>query len=53
MAINKQAKSWLYADLLEKPDEVAMFRQPKDGGLGLYQVQQRALADQLLSRNSM
>ena len=46
-AINKQAKVWLYADMLEKPEEVAMFRQPKDGGLGLYHVQLRALASQI------
>jgi hypothetical protein len=46
-AINTQAKGWLYADMLEKPEEVAMFRQPKDGGLGLYHVQQRALANQI------
>ena len=24
--INKQAKSWLYADLLEKPEELALYR---------------------------
>ena len=45
--INKQAKSWLYADLLEKPEELALYRQPADGGLGLYHVQQRALANQI------
>jgi hypothetical protein len=36
--INKQAKGWLYADMLEKPEEMALFRQPIDGGLGLYHV---------------
>ena len=45
--INKQAKGWLYADMLEKPEELALFRQPIDGGLGLYHVQQRALANQI------
>ena len=45
--INKQAKTWLYADLLEKPEELALYRQPADGGLGLYHVQQRALANQI------
>ena len=45
--INKQAKSWLYADLLEKPEELALCHQPADGGLGLYHVEQRALANQI------
>ena len=44
VAINKQAKAWLYADLLEKPEELALYRQPKQGGLGLQHVEQRALA---------
>ena len=26
--INKQAKDWLYADMLEKPEEVALFSRP-------------------------
>ena len=43
-AINKYAKAWLYADLLEKPEELALYRQTKLGGLGLYHVQLRALA---------
>ena len=46
-AVNKQAKSWLYADMLEKPEELALYRQPADGGLGLHHVQQRALANQI------
>jgi hypothetical protein len=44
-AINKLAKSWLYADLLEKPAELALYRHTSDGGLGLYNVQLRALAN--------
>ena len=44
VAINKQAKAWLYADLLEKPGELALYRQPKQGGLGLYNVEIRARA---------
>ena len=47
--IMKQFKSWLYADLLEKPEELALFRKPEDGGLGLLHVQQRALACQISS----
>ena len=46
-AINKQAKAWLYADMLEKPEELALYRQPVDGGLGLHHVQLRALAYQI------
>ena len=45
--INKQAEAWLYADLLEKPEELALYREPVNGGLGLYHVQQRALANQI------
>ena len=45
--INKLAKSWLYADLLEKPEELALYRQPADGGLGLHHVQLKALAYQI------
>ena len=43
-AINKQAKAWLYADILEKPEELALYRETKHGGLGLHHVQQRAQA---------
>ena len=46
-AINKQAKAWLYADMLEKPEELALYRQPVHGGLGLTHVQLRALAYQI------
>ena len=48
-AFNKQSKSWLYADMLEKPEELALYRQSEDGGLGLYNIQQRALACQINS----
>ena len=40
-AINKVAMSWLYADILEKPEELALYRQPDAGGLGLHHVQKR------------
>ena len=43
----KQVKSWLYADLLEKPEELALYRHPVDGGLGLHHTQCRALAFQI------
>ena len=46
-AFNKQSKSWLYADMLEKPEELALYRQPEHGGLGMYNIKQRALACQI------
>ena len=46
--INKQAEAWLYADLRRKnTEELALYREPVNGGLGLYHVQQRALANQI------
>ena len=44
-AITKLAKSWLYADMLEKPCELVLYRHPSVGGLGLYHIQARALAN--------
>ena len=43
-AFNKSAKSFLYADLLEKPDELTLYRCIEDGGLGLLNIQIRAKA---------
>ena len=31
---NKTAKSFLYVDLLEKPDKLTLYRNIEDGGLG-------------------
>ena len=42
--INKQVKSWLYQDCLEKPSELVLYRDSKDGGLGLLHVHIRSLA---------
>ena len=42
--INSQVKSWLYQDCLEKPSELILFRESKDGGLGLFSVKIRSLA---------
>ena len=39
-----QVKSYIYADLLEKPEERILYREIKDGGLGLYHIQCRATA---------
>ena len=44
VSITKQVKSWLYADLLEKPSKLALHRNVDQGGLGLLCVQRRALA---------
>ena len=32
------AKSFIYADLLEKPNELILYRDTKDGGLGLHHI---------------
>ena len=43
-AFNRTAKSFIYADLLEKPDELTLYRDIEDGGLGLLNIQIRARA---------
>ena len=43
-AINSSVKSWLYADLLEKPSEAIMCRPVSYGGLGVTSVKHKALA---------
>ena len=42
--IVSSVKSWLYQDLLEKPQEMVTFRQVELGGLGLHCVKTRAMA---------
>ena len=42
--ISSQVKSWLYQDCYEKPSEIILYRDSKDGGLGLFHVRIRALA---------
>ena len=39
-----QAKSFIYADMLEKPQVEALYRAVGEGGLGLYSIRERALA---------
>ena len=41
---SKTAKSFLYADLLEKPGQLTLFREKEQGGLGLICIQTRATA---------
>ena len=43
-AITSCVKSWLYADMFEKPSEVIMFRPPSYGGLGILSPKYRATA---------
>ena len=43
-AINSSVKSWLYADLLEKPSESVMCRPASHGGLGVASVKYKAQA---------
>ena len=43
-AINSSVKSWLYADLFEKPSEAVMCRPPSYGGLGVASVKHKAQA---------
>ena len=42
--INSDLKSWLFADLLIKPGEVALHRPRRQGGLGLLSVKYKAMA---------
>ena len=42
--INSTVKSWIYADQLEKPSEIVLFRPRKSGGLGLHNVKYKSLS---------
>ena len=48
-SIQSSVKSWLYADLLEKPSELVMCRPSSHGGLGVTSVKHKAQA--VLIRN--
>ena len=43
-ALNSSLKSWLYADLLEKPSEAVMCRPSTHGGLGVVGIRFKSLA---------
>ena len=43
--LTSKCKSWCYQDLLLKPSEVTLFREVQQGGLGLYHIQSRAMAN--------
>ena len=40
----RSGKSWLYQDMLIKPQEISIYRNIKDGGLGLFNVKARSQA---------
>ena len=42
--IKKSIKSWLYADMLFKPEEMTMVRPAQYGGLGVHDIKHKALA---------
>ena len=46
---SKAAKSFLYAQLLEKPSELVLFREIEHGGLGLLCIQTRATSALILT----
>ena len=48
-SITSAAKSWIYADQLEKPEELILYRCRVKGGLNLYNVKLRALAELMKS----
>ena len=43
-AITSSVKSWLFQDMLEKPQEMVTYRQVELGGLGVHCVRTRAMA---------
>ena len=42
--ITSNMRSWLFADQLEHPEELVLYRPRKAGGLGLYSIKYRAMA---------
>ena len=47
--IYSSIKSWMYADLIVKPQEELIFRSIKEGGLGLQNIQAKASANLITS----
>ena len=43
-AYTSACKGWLYQDMLEKPNELLLYRPVEEGGLGLHHVQSKAQA---------
>ena len=42
--ITSSAKSWMYADMILKPEEMILVRPPTFGGLGMLDIKMKALA---------
>ena len=47
--ISTSIKSWLYADMFEKPSEAVMVRPASYGGLGVFSIKFKALASLIRS----
>ena len=47
--ITSLVKSWIFADMLEKPEELVLYRSRKLGGLNLINIKYRAMAEQIKS----
>ena len=43
--MTSKCKSWCYQDLLQKPSEIILFREVEQGGLGLYHIESRGIAN--------
>ena len=43
--MTSKCKSWCYQDLLQKPSEVILYREVEQGGLGLYHIESRGMAN--------
>ena len=48
-AMNSQIKSWVFADQLESPEEIILYRSRAHGGLGLTHVKWKATAELIRS----
>ena len=42
--ITSSVKGWLYQDLLLKPQEIVMYREVHEGGLGVHDIKARSMA---------
>ena len=47
--MNSQIKSWVFSDQLESPEEILLYRNRKEGGLGLIHVKWKAMAELIRS----
>ena len=45
--MSSSIKSWLYADTLEKPEELVMVNPRMEGGLGVYHIKSKVMAIQI------